>query len=100
VSAGGASSSHPLRSRAKSAAAQPTIVRVPGAFIAISLEDEAGRPVAGARYRVTGPGGVVREGALDEQGKARVTGVAGGTCQVEFPDLDARAWERAAGKAG
>lgn len=44
-------------------------------------------PAAGVRYRVRTSDGRTVEGTLDAQGRARVEGIAPGTCQVSFPDL-------------
>jgi len=62
--------------------------------IALRSEDAPHDPVPFARYRVTLPDGSVREGKLDEQGQAIVEGVDPGTCQVTFPDMDAREWRQ------
>ena len=62
--------------------------------IALRAEDEPHDPVPFARYRVTLPDGSIKEGKLDEEGKARVEGVDPGTCQVTFPDMDASEWRQ------
>ncbi|MCK6590998.1 MAG: type VI secretion system tip protein VgrG [Polyangiaceae bacterium] len=46
------------------------------------------QPVPFARYRVELPDGSVREGQLDENGRARIENVAPGVCRVSFPDID------------
>lgn len=51
-------------------------------------------PVPNVRYRVELPDGSLREGRLDAKGRARITGIAPGTCLVSFPDLDEREWRR------
>jgi hypothetical protein len=61
--------------------------------IIIELVGEDDRPVAGERYRVVLPDRSVREGRLDNQGRATVTGIPSGTCKVSFPNLDTEAWE-------
>ena len=64
-------------------------------WIEIQLVDEEDNPVAGERYRVTLPDGeTVAEGALDENGLARVEGIDPGICQITFPDLDQDHTER------
>ncbi|KYF84294.1 hypothetical protein BE17_36785 [Sorangium cellulosum] len=68
--------------------------RVDLAWIEIQLIGEDGRGIPGERYRITGPDGSVREGALDGQGLARVEGIEPGQCEVTFPALDEEAWER------
>ncbi|MCP4246027.1 MAG: type VI secretion system tip protein VgrG, partial [bacterium] len=61
-------------------------------FIKIRLLNDEGEPVAGERYRVTCPDGTVKEGTLDANGMAEVTGIEPGECDVTFPDLDESAW--------
>ena len=63
-------------------------------WIKIRLKDEADRPVSGEKYRVTTADGSVKEGALNAEGRAHITNIAPGTCQICFPDLDLEAWER------
>jgi hypothetical protein len=65
-----------------------------GGWIEIELLDEAGDPVAGEAYRVTLPTGVLREGVLDAQGRARIDRLPPGPCQVSFPGIDGAAWDR------
>ncbi len=65
-------------------------------WIEIVLVDEADKPVAGERYKITLPDGTtVREGSLDDKGFARVDGIEPGTCKVTFPELDKDAWKSA-----
>ncbi|WP_437516395.1 carboxypeptidase regulatory-like domain-containing protein [Sorangium sp. So ce1099] len=68
--------------------------RVELTWIEIQLLGEDGRGIPGERYRITGPDGSVREGALDGQGLARVEGIVPGQCEVTFPALDEEAWAR------
>jgi type VI secretion system secreted protein VgrG len=63
-------------------------------WIAITLHDDAGDPVPGARYVVTLPDGSKAEGMLDSSGKARVENIPEGTCQVTFPDYDKDSWHK------
>ena len=63
-------------------------------WIDISLVDEEGMPVAGERYRVTDSAGKVFEGSLDANGRAHVTGISPGTCEVTFPNRDESAWQK------
>jgi hypothetical protein len=63
-------------------------------WIEIQLVDEAEQPVAGERYELRLPSGKLRRGTLDANGLARITGIQPGTCQICFPRLDGRAWER------
>ena len=66
-----------------------------GDFVEIELVDDEGKPVAGARYRVTGPDGSVKEGKLDADGRARVEKLKPGLCRVSFPELDSGSWDAA-----
>ena len=66
----------------------------PCTWIEISLVDEEDQPVPGEAYRITLSDGSEAEGALDGDGKARLEGIPRGACQITFPDLDRRAWER------
>jgi hypothetical protein len=65
----------------------------PPTWVEIELVGEDDEPIPGARYRITAPGGTVREGELDEEGRARLDGIAPGACRVTFPELDEDAWE-------
>jgi type VI secretion system secreted protein VgrG len=64
-------------------------------WVEVELVDEAGKPVAGARYEVTLPDGSVASGTLDAKGLVRIEGFEPGDCKVTFPDLDTEAWEKA-----
>lgn len=66
-------------------------------FVAIKLVDDAdpSRPVPFKRYRIELPDGSVREGMLDQYGRALVDGIDEGECKVSFPDFDASAWRKA-----
>jgi hypothetical protein len=63
-------------------------------WIGITLVDEEDQPVPGEAYKITLSDGSEITGALDGEGKARLDGIQRGTCQITFPDLDRRAWER------
>jgi|SRR5580704_6771974 hypothetical protein len=63
-------------------------------WIEIRLVDMEGHGVAGERYQITLPDGIVKQGRLDATGRAREEGIIPGTCQVTFPDRDLEAWER------
>lgn len=65
----------------------------PPSWIEIELVGEDDEPIPGARYRITLPGGALREGELDDQGRARLDDLPAGACRVSFPDLDEEAWE-------
>ena len=61
-------------------------------WVEIELVDEAGDPVVGERYEITTPDEQVKTGSTDATGKAKVSGIPPGDCQIKFPDLDAEAW--------
>ncbi|WP_394845905.1 hypothetical protein LZC95_00395 [Pendulispora brunnea] len=65
-----------------------------GDWVEIVAVDEEGVPVSGVRYRVTLSNGAVREGMVNEKGKVRLTDVPPGSCEIEFPELDAKSWSK------
>jgi hypothetical protein len=68
----------------------------PVTWIAIQLNDQAGQPVTGERYRIEMPDGTIAEGTLDEKGAARIDGIPDpGSCKNSFPALDQDAWDSA-----
>lgn len=71
----------------------PLAGRIP--FIAFELVDMSGDAVPLERVRVSFPNGDVIETALDEDGRLEYHGCPEGEYGVEFPDLDADAWEAA-----
>lgn len=77
----------------EAAAARPA-PRQDTTWIEIQLVDDSDppRPQPFVRYRIELPGGAVREGMLDANGRAMITGIDRGTCEVTFPGLDARDW--------
>ena len=64
-------------------------------WIEIELVDEAGQPWPNEPYEVIEPDGTVKRGSLDDNGQAHVAVSDPGECQISFPNLDRRAWERA-----
>lgn len=62
-------------------------------WIGIELKDDAGNPIAGERFLMTLPDGTEIGGELDNLGKARIEGIAPGTCQISFPERDVREWK-------
>ncbi len=50
------------------------------------------QPIPFKRYRIELPDGSVRQGMLDSNGAARVSGIDPGTCKVTFPDLHETEW--------
>jgi hypothetical protein len=85
----------PEKRRAESPRTRPAPSQDVKTWVEIELLTDAGKPVANQRYRVTVPGGVVEEGNLDAKGRARINGIDPGTCDISFPDIDAREWKRA-----
>lgn len=63
-------------------------------WIEIELIGEDDKPIPWEKYRIKLPDGTVRDGALNDQGFARVDGIDPGTCEVTFPALDKAAWVR------
>ena len=61
-------------------------------WIEIQLIGDDDKPVPFAKYAVALPGGAIKNGTLDENGKARVEGIPAGTCKVSFPELDEDVW--------
>ena len=66
----------------------------PKTWVGIELVDDVGRAVAGQRYSVKVPEGVISEGILDAQGRARITNIDPGVCEISFPDIDAREYKK------
>lgn len=66
-------------------------------YVAIQLQTDEPepKPVPFKRYRIVLPDESVREGKLDQFGRALVTGIDPGTCKVSFPDFDAADWKAA-----
>jgi hypothetical protein len=62
-------------------------------WIEVEMIDEADKPVAGVRYRITLPDETVAEGTLDDKGLVRIDNLDPGTCKISFPDLDGKAYE-------
>ena len=63
-------------------------------WIEIEMLGEDGEPIAGLAYELELPSGQVRQGTLDEDGRAREGGfTTEGECKVKFPELDQDAWE-------
>ena len=61
-------------------------------WIEIQLIGDDDKPIPYQKYSVMLPGGAIKNGTLDEEGKARVDGIPAGTCKVSFPDLDQDTW--------
>ncbi|MEP7121585.1 MAG: hypothetical protein ABJE95_11765 [Byssovorax sp.] len=63
-------------------------------FVLIELIDDADppQPVAYEKYRIELPDYSVREGLLDQNGRAEVSGIDPGECKVTFPNLLREDW--------
>ena len=68
---------------------------LPKTWIEIELNDMDGNPVAGERYWIQLPDGRVREGALDNHGRAYFGDLDPGQCEIRWPDRDGDAVEAA-----
>ncbi len=68
------------------------------AWLEVAFVDETGGPAEETRYRLTTPGGRVVEGELPAGGTLRLERLAAGRCQLELPDVDARAGAGAGGR--
>jgi len=64
-------------------------------WIEVVLLDSDDKPVANEPYQITLPSGEKRTGRLDDKGFVRIDGIeGGGSCDVEFPEIDGREWGR------
>ena len=64
-------------------------------WIEIEMVGEDDQPISGEEYEIKLPNGDTVQGYLDENGYARVDGIAlAGECEISFPALDAEAWVR------
>jgi hypothetical protein len=63
-------------------------------WIEIRLVNKKGDPVPGAKYRLKLTDGSVQEGATDDFGSTRVSGIDPGTCEVSFLEFDAKEWKK------
>jgi hypothetical protein len=64
-------------------------------WVEIELVDDLGKPVPNEKYQIKVPGGATASGTLDANGRARITDLDPGTCDISFPDIDAREWKGA-----
>lgn len=66
-------------------------------FVAVQLmtDEPEPKPVPFKRYRIVLPDETVREGQLDQFGRAVISEIDPGTCKVSFPDFDAADWKAA-----
>ena len=63
-------------------------------WIEIELLDPDGNPIPNEQYQIELPGGSIRIGRLDSNGRAKVKGIDPGTCKVTFPNVDESIWKR------
>ena len=65
-------------------------------WIEIELVGMDDSPIAGMPYEIVLPDGkTVDKGTTDSHGKAKLTRIPSGNCQICFPELDGAAWEEA-----
>ena len=62
-------------------------------WIAIQLVDERGHAVPNEDFRITLPDQTLIEGCLDKHGRAKISGIDPGPCQVSFPKIDSSEWK-------
>lgn len=67
----------------------------PLSWIGVELKDSEGKPVSGARFRITASDGKTGGGTTGHDGKAKVEGIPEGSYDITFPDLDKSVWEPA-----
>jgi hypothetical protein len=72
----------------------PEEKRIQTSWIEIVLLDNNNQPVAGETYKCVMPDNKVKVGTLDSKGFARIEGIPDGTCQVSFPNMDGRSWDK------
>lgn len=61
-------------------------------WVAIRVTTDKGRPLVGARYRITLPDGGIRQGILDADGRVDIRNITSGPCDIVLPDFDASEW--------
>ena len=64
-------------------------------WIGIELKDSDGNPVPNEPYEIVLPDGTKQTGNLDSQGTAGASEIDPGSCQIRFPNLDAKSWKPA-----
>jgi hypothetical protein len=62
-------------------------------WIEIQMVDMESKPVPGVAYRIRLPDGSVHTGTTDVDGLAGFDQITPGSCEVQFPELDADAWK-------
>lgn len=66
-------------------------------WIEFAVEDMAGQPIAGKKYRATLTDGTVKKGETDSKGLVRFDEIDPGLCEFVLEGLDGDAWETAEG---
>lgn len=64
-------------------------------FIEFKLVDNDNNPIANERYKVKLTDGSIKEGRLGADGSVRFNNIDPGSCDISFPDLDAKDWAAA-----
>ena len=64
-------------------------------WIGIELKDNDGNPVPNEAYEIRLPDGTIQTGNLDSLGTAGASEIDPGSCQIRFPNLDAKSWKPA-----
>jgi hypothetical protein len=64
-------------------------------WVEIELLDDAGKPVPGEAYRIKVPGGYIEEGRLDAKGRAKISNLDPGVCEISFTGIDGKDWKLA-----
>lgn len=63
-------------------------------WIEIELKDEVIKQMPSERFEIKLPGGKVRKGSIDSQGKAKVEGIKPGTISISFPEDTSKKLEK------
>jgi hypothetical protein len=61
-------------------------------WIEFQLLDNDDKPIPNERYKVKLTDGSTKDGHLDSSGTVRFAGIDPGSCDISFPDLDAKDW--------
>jgi len=63
-------------------------------WIEIELKDEVIKKIPSEKFKVMLPGGKVRKGSIDSQGKAKIEGIKPGTISISFPEEKSKKLEK------
>jgi hypothetical protein len=64
-------------------------------WVEFRLVDDDGAPIANAEFEVTLTDGSIMTGRLNSQGACRFENIDPGSCQIKFPEIDAKEWKPA-----